>query len=70
MPPKGSKAKHQKGKFIGEFMKNKKKITLMKHQLDEQQREIDKLNHTFQRRKKKQESIKESIDPSAATNIY
>ena len=57
MPPKGSsKAKHNKGKFIGQYMKNKKNLSVMKHTLTEQTREIDKLSHILDRNEKTKNS--------------
>ena len=64
MPPKGSKAKHNKGKFIGQYIKNKKTMSLMRQQLDEQNEELDKISHMLSRKEEKIKIQKNSTPDS------
>ena len=51
MSPKGSRALNKKYKFIGKLASNKKVITSMEAKLEEQNWEINTLEHCLKRKK-------------------
>ena len=62
MPSKGSKALNKKYKFIGKLASNKKVITSMEAKLEEQNREINRLEHCLKRKKDRIDFLQAEIE--------
>ena len=69
MPPKGSKALNKKYKFIGKLASNKKVITSMEAKLEEQNREINRLEHCLKRKKDRIDFLQAEIEALGADKI-
>ena len=69
MPPKGSKALNKKYKFIGKLASNKKVITSMEAKLEEQNREIDRLEHCFETQKDRTDFAQAEIESVGTDKI-
>ena len=69
MPPKGSKALNKKYKFIGKLASNKKVITSMEAKLEEQNREINRLEHCLKRKQDRIDFLQAEIEALGADKI-
>ena len=69
MTSKGSKALNKKYKFIGKLASNKKVITSMEAKLEDQNREINRLEHCLKREKDRIDFLQAEIEAFGADKI-
>ena len=69
MPPKGSKALNKKYKLIGKLASNKKVITNMEAKLEEQNREINRLQHCLKRKEDRMDFLQAEIEALGTDKI-